>query len=322
MKFFKNLWRRYLPILGIALFIYIILKLDIRNIASEIAGINPIYLLIIIPLTIFSVFVQTFKWFIIAKKQKIRISFMEAVKINLKSNFYGFITPSRIGSIIRADYLRKYTDVENIGKGVSNFILDKVMDLSSLFFTAVIFSFVFREKFGNSFIILSSVLFVFIILSMLIFLRKERARFLLRIIYNKLIPARFKEKAKITFDSFYEDIPKKRALLPVFIVNLFNWMLLYFITYVVGLSIGINLPFTYFLAILPLGTVIAQIPISINGLGTREAVLISLFGILGGEIAAAKIFSMSLLSLFFGMIIPAILGIFFLRSDAKNLKRL
>src|SRR4030067_785637 len=118
MKFSKNLWRRYLPILGIALFIYIIYKLGIRNIFHEIAGINPIYLLIIIPLIIFSIFVQTFKWFFIAKKQKIRIPFMEAVKMNIKSNFYGFITPSRIGSVIRADYLKRYTEAENIGKGV------------------------------------------------------------------------------------------------------------------------------------------------------------------------------------------------------------
>ncbi len=318
MSFFKNLWKRYLPIIGICLFIYIIIKLDVKKIFQEIMNINPIYLLIIIPLIIFSLFIQTFKWFLIARKQKIDIRFLEAVRIHIISNFYGFITPSRIGSIMRAKYLRRYT--ENIGKGASNFVLDKVMDLVSLFFTAVIFSFVFREKFGNSFIIFSSLFLFILVFSMFIFLRKERAKSLLRVIYNKFIPDKFKEKAKITFNSFYEDIPRKRFFLPLFIISLSNWILIYSITYIVGLCVGITLPFVYFMAILPLGTMVAQIPISINGLGTREATLISMFGLFGVD--AAKVFSMSLLSLFFTMIIPAILAVFLIyRKDAKNLKR-
>jgi uncharacterized protein (TIRG00374 family) len=318
MSFFRKLWRRYLPIIGIALFLYIIWKLGIEDIFSEIIGMNPIYLLAVIPLTIFSLFVQTFKWFLIARKQKIDVPFMEANKINLVSNFYGAVTPSKIGSIIRAEHLKKYTG--NIGKGASNFVLDKVMDLSSLFFIAVIFSFVFKEKFGNSFLIFSSALLVFMLLSLIVFLRKERARKVLRIVYNKLIPDRFKEKAKITFDSFYEDAPKSRFLLAVFIVNLFNWILLYFTSYIIGLSIGMEVPFIYFLAILPLGTVVAQIPISISGLGTREAALISLFGILGLGISAAKIFSMSLLSLFFMMIVPSVIAIIIINVE-KNIDK-
>ena len=79
-------------------------------------------------------------------------------------------------------------------------------------------------------------------------------------------------------------------------------------TYFVGLSLGIDLPFIFYLAILPIGTLITLIPISINGLGTREATLISLFALFGIE--SAKVFSMSIVSLIIAGIIPAIIGIF------------
>ena len=81
---------------------------------------------------------------------------------------------------------------------------------------------------------------------------------------------------------------------------------MYAVSYFVGLSLGINLPFYFYLAILPLGTLVTLIPISINGLGTREATLITLFGIFGVE--SAKVFSMSVISLLFAGILPAIVA--------------
>jgi uncharacterized protein (TIRG00374 family) len=79
------------------------------------------------------------------------------------------------------------------------------------------------------------------------------------------------------------------------------------LAYSVGLSLGINVPFIYYLSIFPLATLVSLIPISVAGLGTREATLISLFGLFG--IAATKVFSMSLITFFIAGIIPAIIGV-------------
>lgn len=86
-----------------------------------------------------------------------------------------------------------------------------------------------------------------------------------------------------------------------------------------GLSIGINVPFFYYLAILPIATLVAQIPITINGLGTREVTIIGLFGILGIE--ATKVFSMSIIGLFIGSIIPAMIGFILSLIDQKKEKK-
>jgi glycosyltransferase 2 family protein len=304
-------WKTYLPIIGIALFVYLILKINIFKIFNEIFNANPAYLILSISLTGLLFIIQTLKWFAIAKAQKIEVPFYEAFKINFISNFYGLVTPSRMGNIIRADYLKKYT--KNIGKGISNFVLDKVLDTASIFFIVVGFFFIYQEKIDFLPINWFIGIFLAIFLMTLVFINKKRSKMLLKLFFGRFVPKKNRDKLKITFDSFYEDMPKKRYFVWFFILNLINWILIYFITYLIAKSLEIHLPFTYFLAILSIGTVVSLIPVSISGLGTREATLITLFSLFG--IPATKVFSMSILNLFITGILPSILvGILILRK--------
>lgn len=302
IKILKN-WRKYIPLLGILLFVYILIKVDFRNIIYELKNMNFYFLI----LSIFLVFVmmtsETTKWFAIARSQNIKIPFKEAFKINMIDNYYGFITPSKVGSVIRAEYLKKYT--EHFGKGFFTFVIDKIMDLSSLIFIAIIFSYNFKNKLQLP-ISFFFILFLFFIFGTLFFLKKERGKIILRIVYKKLIPEKFRDQAKTNFESFYDHVPKKRYFILFFLLNSLNWIVNYSLVYFIGISLGINLPFIYYLSILPLGTLVSLIPISVAGLGTKEATLISLFGLFG--IPAVKVFSMSLIGLFIAGIIPALVG--------------
>ena len=202
-------WRtikKYLPIIGIALFIYLLIKLDVTKILKEFSNINWNYIGISILLIIVYFIFQTLKWFILAKKQKINISFGEAFRVNFISNFYGFITPGKIGTAIRADYLkRKGTET---GKGISNFVLDKFLDFSSLFILILTFGFfIYRKIIPNGEWYILAGTFFLIILAFCIFYNKESSRFFLRPIYKNFVPEKLKEKSKVLFNSFYEDIP-------------------------------------------------------------------------------------------------------------------
>ena len=120
------------------------------------------------------------------------------------------------------------------------------------------------------------------------------------------MPEKIKDRFRESFYSFYEDMPEKKYFILFFMLSVMNWIILYSISYFIGLAIGVNISFFYFLLFMPIVTAIAQIPITINGLGTREVVMISLFGLLG--VSATKIFSISLMNLVLNGIIPAIIG--------------
>ncbi len=309
--------RKFLPIIGIGLFIYLLIRLDIKKIFQEITKINLYYFFIAAIFVLIFLIFQTAKWFIIAKKQKIDVPFGEAFKINLKSDFYGFVTPAKIGSAMRADYLSKYSG--GVGRGLSNFVIDKILDLSSLFILAITFGFIFYNKIeiiSKEILYILIAIFFSLILFSFVFYRKNSSRFFLRFIYRRFIPEKMKEKAKITFYSFYENMPSPFFLIGVLIFNVISWTINYCILYFIGLSLGVNLNFIYFLAILPISTLVAQIPITISGLGTRELTMISLFGLFG--IGAVKIFSMSILGILISNIIPSVFAILLLFSRKEK----
>jgi uncharacterized protein (TIRG00374 family) len=309
--------KKFLPIVGIGLFIYLLIRLNVTKIFQEIVKIKPHYFLIAIVFVLIFLFFQTLKWFVIAKKQGIDVPFGEAFKINLMSNFYGFVTPAKLGSIIRADYLSKYKG--GIGRGLSNFVIDKILDLSSLFVLAIIFGIVFYNKIeiiSKEILYILIAIFLILIVISSVFYKKSSSRLILKFVYRKFIPNKMKEKAKITFDSFYENMPSIFFLMLVLIFNVISWITNYCIFYFIGLSLGVNLGFIYFLGILPIATLVAQIPITISGLGTRELAMISLFGLF--DIEAVKVFSMSLLTILIANIIPSIFAILLLLIKKKK----
>jgi len=302
----KN-WKRYLPIIGIALFVYILIKVDILTVIQEVKNVKIYYLLVAVLFVFLVTLFGTLKWYAIAFFQDIKIPFLEALKINFISNYYGFITPSKLGSVVRAEYLKKYTEKENIGKGLFNFIIDKILDISSVILMAIFFSFIFRDIVEIP-IIFFTALFLSFVLITLYFIKKERSKSVLRFFGRKFVPNKFKDKFILTFESFYEHVPKKRYFILFFILNLINWVVIYLTYYFIGLSFGIDISFIYYLAIFPIGTLVSMIPISVGGLGTREVTLISLFALFG--IKASKVFSMSITGFLIMGIIPSIIAIF------------
>ncbi|MGV8151958.1 MAG: lysylphosphatidylglycerol synthase transmembrane domain-containing protein [Candidatus Nanoarchaeia archaeon] len=296
---------KYFAVIGIAIFVYIIYRLKIGNIYSEIKNADVFFILLSLVVLFFGMIMQTAKWHVIAKKQKINVSFKEAIRINFISNFYGFVTPSKLGGVVRAGYLKK--DGESIGKGMSNFIIDRILDIASLFFIGIVAIAILGNKFNI--LPMGYLIGIFFAIAILIyvFVDKERTKKILRVFYIKFFPKNIKEKTKATFESFYEDMPKKRHFPLFFIINVSCWIIFYLITYIIGVSLGINVEFLYFIAILPIVSVVSLLPITINGFGTREAALISLFSIF--NIEAAKVFSMSILSLVISGLVPAMIGL-------------
>ncbi len=53
------------------------------------------------------------------------------------------------------------------------------------------------------------------------------------------------------------------------------------LTAVIGWAFGLHVPFVYFLVIVPTIFLLIMLPISIGGLGVREAAYVYLFGLVG-----------------------------------------
>ncbi len=291
-----------LPLIGLTLFVYLLLKIGINNIVRGMIEIRILDLFLALILVFLLLLSQTFKWYVILKKQRIKLSFIEAVKLHFISLFYGFITPSKIGSLIKILYLRKRTG--SIGESTSSVFIDRSFDLIVVLMLAAIGSIVIINRRINSIWIF--LILIASIIGFLFLISQNRGRKFLNIILQRMLSSHLYSKTRKGFDGFYKSLPKKKFLMLPFTLTILNWLITYLPNYILARSIGIEIDYIHFVLILAIATVIGQIPITISGLGTREASLIGLFSLFGVE--AYKVMSLSILSLILIAVLPALIG--------------
>ena len=308
--------KKFLPAIGIALFIYLASKIGWGKLYDAFANANMYFLLLALILTFFYTLIQAKKWDMIIKRQGIHVNFYDVAVMQVKSVFYGVVTPGRIGSFIKAVYLRDKLDT-NFGKAVSSVLIDKVLDTLSIFAIAFFGGILLAQKFLDIGYVIVFVFIAILILTYIIF-NKELTKKMLTVFYNKFLPQKYKDKARESFYSFYENMPSKKALILPFIVNIISWVWTYSIGYTVSLALGMNVNYFVLISMYSIASIVTLIPITVSGIGTREATLVGLLSVFGVE--AGKVVAMSLLAYFIAGIIPALVGLFYVIKNDKLYK--
>ncbi len=299
--------KKILSVIGLIFFFYILYDVGVLKILSTIKNSNLYYLAFAVILTPAFILPLAFKWWLILKKQGFNLNFSYVLKLYYIGAFYGFITPAHIGSLIRAHYLKNKTK-KGLIECASGIIIERIFDLFTIFIFAFIGAlFLLKSSVG----IISPIIVSFIVflIAILIFMRKKRGMLFLSVFYNLLLPKNIKEKADNSLDKFYNSLPKLRKLISIFLITIISWIIFYSQTYIFAKAFYINIPFPIFVSLVSIGTIIATIPISISGLGTREFTLITLFSLF--NISPESVVSMSLVSFVTTGLIEGALGLYF-----------
>ena len=296
--------KKILPIIGILIFLYIIINLDINEIFSAFSKINPIYSFLAFFSVVPIILLSNIQWQILLKKQKIRVSFWYSIKNMFIGYFYGFISPGGIGAYTRALYLQ-HESKSPLPKCISNIIIFNTLDYITLLLFGAVGAIFLSSKFHYLFFVIIIVLSIVFAL-FFFFFNKEKSK----IIFIKLVKSRIfstvKDRLENSIDSFYEDLPKFRDVLIPFSLSIIGWILRFTELFLISKLFGFDIPFFYFILILAVANVISSIPISIYGLGTREASLISLFTIF--NVVAEDVVSLSLFWFAVIWLTPSIFG--------------
>lgn len=306
--------KKILSIIGIVILVYLITSLGLKKIIGVFSEINPFFsfvsLFAIVPILLFT----NVQWQILLKKQKINVSFGYSFKNILIGYFYGFITPGGFGAYIRALYL-KHESKEPLPKCLSNIITFNTIDYITLLLLGSIGGLLVSSKFPYLFlaIIITSII---VIALFLFFLNKEKSKMM----FTKLIQSRIfriiKLKLNDPINSFYQDLPSFRDILLPFSISIIGWIVRFSELYIITMLFSIDIPYHYFIFILAVANVVASLPISIYGLGTREATFIALFSIF--NILPEKTLSLSLFWFAIVWLFPSILGAIIVVKEGKS----
>jgi len=168
-----------------------------------------------------------------------------------------------------------------------------------------------------------AILLLFVLLAFcIVFIQKDIVSRLIKPLFDRLIPERYKNSLQISFHDFYTGIYmmlKSRTLLIVSFLTVVSWFIYIFLCYFLALSLNIDISLQFVACIIPIVTLAELIPISFSGIGTRDVALIFFLSLV--SISSVSAVSFSLMLLFVGYV-NGVLGLLFWLKNPVTLKEI
>jgi len=285
--------RKYIKYLGIVVLLIILSKIDVSKLWQVILNINIFYLLIAISLNIPQLFLKSLRWNKLLYVQGINYPKTTSFLTYISSLYIGFVTPGRLGEFLKAVYLKSDKGI-SLSKGMSSVLADRLFDLYLLIILGIIgiWKFDILGKLSST----SLFLLFILILSPLVVLNKQLMVRVVGLIYKFIIKkkAELRDKIEERFEDFYNGINQLitwKLIFSAFLTCL-SYLIFFIQCYLIAIAMGISINFITITLFMAISNLISFIPISISGLGTRDATLIYLFSLidLNPELAVSYAF--------------------------------
>jgi glycosyltransferase 2 family protein len=271
---------RIFPAVGILIFAYLIISTGPDKIVSAFASADVSYFIPAVALLLLYLSVQAVKWNYLLRKQRIRLRFMYVFRIYMIGAFYGSITPGRIGTLIRVKYVKRKTG-KNTGEASISVVVDKLLDVVGLLVLGILGTILLSNYVSSSVIIPVAASLFFMAALAAVLLKKSLSRAALGAFWKFLVPSHLKNDTRDAFNSFYGSMISYSDVIIPTAIALLGWIIAYTSAYMIALSVGVDVPYPYFITIMSIATVVGLIPITVAGWGTREATVVMFFSLFG-----------------------------------------
>ena len=269
---------RVTQLIGVAMFAYILASLDLRQVFHQLQQLRLEWVAAYAGLFAISLTAKGLRWNACLKSQKADVAVGRVLGIAFVASFVGAVTPGRIGEVSKIAYLRQ----ENmpLAKAAVSVVLDRLYDIILL----CLFGLAGFAYFSSYFLsdVATIILWISLLAVGLFFLVALRKRLwsLLKIVVRKTLSVDAYSSLADGWESF-------KSEMSIVLLSSAPWMMFYSViaycaffgqVYALAVGFGISVPFVYLSLCLALSSLISLLPISIGGLGTREATFIALLG--------------------------------------------
>lgn len=252
----------------ITLFIFYLLftQIDAKSVIQVLSSANLVYILASILVLALIVPIAVFRWQIILKVTGHPLPFWRCFNIFMAALPITSISPSKSGDVIKAYYLKEEIPMS---KTIGTVYTERVFDLFSLIFLSFVGSLLYRNM--EFLIILTPAL---LIVTLLFITPNANLRI-------PFIKDSWNSKLQNIMLSMRSLTRCKKEFLVVTLLSLISWMLAVFQTMLFFYALGIDIPFIFTMANIPIAIFIGMIPVTLGGMGTRDAAIIYLFSEFG-----------------------------------------
>lgn len=293
--------------IGIIIFLLILSKINVSKTIDLLLDIDINYFLVSVLLIFPMIGLRAWRWQLLMKCQNINYTLKDSFLIYMVGLYMGVITPGRLGDFIKVLYLRK--DRYSWGQSILSVLSDRLFDLISLFLLGYAGLFIFSTLFEHGFRVITFYIICTILLVIVFLSKKTIISKFIQILFKKLIPASYKNDVGETARDFYKNLKliDINVLLFSSVATLLAWFVYYTQIYLVTLSLAIPVSFWYLATCITISAMLTLLPISISGIGTRDATLIIMFSYVGVDSESAialsfMILIMYIINAFFGLL--------------------
>jgi glycosyltransferase 2 family protein len=261
-------------VVTICLLIFALRTVNIENLATAFSHADPIYLLYAVFLGIVANAIGGLAWRPLLSALGIKLGKREFIRTYLLGLFFALFTPGGLGS----DAIRTYELKRMTGKGMFGFgsiITSRILSLFALLLLGLVMSVIFQPNLQSTKIVIGifavSVLLLLVSVSMILFWRHRRKN--LKTSTNSLYTQ--------IYDLVGAFMRKPGAVIFSTIMYVLHHLVVVLAICVGATAVDIDVPIKSMFALVPLARAAALLPISINGFGIQESVVLILMRQIG-----------------------------------------
>ena len=276
-------------------------RVDIEAVKASLGAVDLGLVILASSISIFAnIIVGALKWKRILSLTGCDITFKEALFVRSGCIPFKTILPLKSSELIKAFYLKERRGMP-FTRGASSLIMEKALNI-------LIVAVLFLVGIVSSDIMIPLWIPIAALASILVLVFSARARSSLTNIAKSVHPGLSRAISGLLSSFDLIDAKKKVVLSAYSLVYEFSEFLN---VYILFRAVGIDVPFSLILVFIPFIMVINNLPITVLGLGTREALIVFLFARYGAQ---ASLLSGGLLVSLVEHILPVLVGVFFIKS--------
>ena len=288
-----------------ALIIYLIYrKLDFHSLTEVLMGIRPLPAVFFLLLFIPQLWLATLRWNVMTREiGKYRFSMNASFAQVVGSYSANLLIPGKMGEIVRIPWMRKYPLKAPV---IALVLLEKVFDILSvilLLFASLGMIFLLSGQYQQVHFYFWLASLLFLLTLALVYVFRKPLSFFIERIFSSYLEKKPEDFIYYRFKTILGFVNKR--IVWFFLISILLWMIQILEFYTIFLMFDIHPPILHVYGGSSLALLAGALPVSVAGLGPRDAVIISYFS----QWASVEVLAgVGIISLF-RIIIPALTGI-------------
>lgn len=281
-----------LQIIGLVLLAFLLWRAELGQLATTMREAELPLVFASVALLLPLILLKTVRWQEILQAQSVRFGLWPAFLAYFGSMFIGFLTPGRLGEFVKALHVSRDCGIPQ-SRAFASVLADRLFDLYALLIVGAVAVVAISAGAGT---VLAVVVTAAVVTAPLILLMDNRAFGLF-----KRLELVGPEKARSFSQRFFSWVGEVRDELRKLtgrrfavaaVLTVVSYFLFFGQTYLLALALDLDISYAEASFVTALGSLVTLIPISISGLGTREAVMIAYLSTMGVTHEAALGFSL------------------------------